>query len=93
MTAALAVLFIIRLRRVVSSWPYVVAGGTLSWLALFVGGLHPALALVPVVPFMPHATGDPGLFVESPPGAADTLGEFERAWKYPVQFVLFFLAS
>jgi Na+:H+ antiporter, NhaA family len=90
MSAALAVVFIIRLRRVVSPWPYVVAGGTLSWLALFVGGLHPALALVPVVPFMPRAARDAGLFVESPPGsAADTLSEFERAWKYPVQFVLF----
>jgi Na+:H+ antiporter, NhaA family len=90
MAAALAVLVIIRLRRVMSSWPYVVAGGTLSWLALFVGGLHPALALVPVVPFMPHATVDAGLFVESPPDPADTLGDFERAWKYPVQIMLFF---
>lgn len=90
MAAALAVLFVVRIRRVRSFWPYVVAGGTLSWLALFVGGLHPALALVPVVPFMPHAIRDAGLFVESPPGAADTLSEFERAWKYPVLFVLFF---
>jgi NhaA family Na+:H+ antiporter len=89
MTTALAVLFVIRMRGVRSSWPYVVAGGTLSWLALLVGGLHPALALVPVVPFMPRAARDAGLFVELPPGAADTLSEFERSWKYPVQFVLF----
>jgi NhaA family Na+:H+ antiporter len=34
MAAALAVLFVVRIRRVRSFWPYVVAGGTLSWLAL-----------------------------------------------------------
>jgi NhaA family Na+:H+ antiporter len=43
-----------------------------------------------VVPFMPRAARDAGLFVESPPGAADTLAAFERAWKNPVQVVLFF---
>jgi len=45
MAAAFAVLFVMRMRRVRSSLSYVVAGGTLSWLALFVGGLHPALAI------------------------------------------------
>lgn len=89
MTAAVAVLFVIRMRRVINAWPYIVGGGTLSWLALYLGGLHPALALVPVVPFMPHAVRDAGLFVESPPDAVDTLSRFEHAWKYPVQLVLF----
>src|SRR5205814_1356205 len=64
-------------------------GGSLSWTALFVGGLHPALALVPVIPFMPHCARDPGLFVEAPADARDTLSEFEHAWKVPVQAVLF----
>jgi NhaA family Na+:H+ antiporter len=31
---------------------------------------------------------DPGLFVEAPPEAHDTLSEFEHWWKYPVQLVL-----
>ena len=57
--------------------------GTLSWVALYRGGLHPALALVPIVPFMPHAARDPGLFVEAPAGARDALSQFERHWKYP----------
>jgi NhaA family Na+:H+ antiporter len=30
----------------------VIAAGGLSWAGLFFGGLHPALALVPIVPFM-----------------------------------------
>jgi Na+:H+ antiporter, NhaA family len=90
MTGALAVAFVLRRRRVRIFWPYIVAGGALSWAALFLGGLHPALALVPIVPFLPHARRDPGLFVEAPPEARDALSDFEHWWKYPVQGVLFF---
>jgi NhaA family Na+:H+ antiporter len=90
MAAALLAAYGIRRRRTKSFWPYIVAGGTFSWAGLFFGGLHPALALVPIVPFLPHAARDPGLFVEAPPGARDTLSRFEHWWKYPVQGVLFF---
>ncbi len=89
MTAAITGSLGLRRRRVRSFWPYVMAGGTLSWLALHWGGLHPALALVPIVPFLPHAARDPGLFVAAPPGARDALSQFEHWWKYPVQGVLF----
>jgi NhaA family Na+:H+ antiporter len=90
MTAAVIIAFVLRRARVRSFWPYVSVAGTLSWTALFIGGLHPALALVPVVSLMPHCARDPGLFVEAPPGAKDTLSEFEHWWKVPVQVVLFF---
>jgi NhaA family Na+:H+ antiporter len=90
MTAAVVVSMVLRRKGVRSFWPYVIGGGALSWLALFLGGLHPALALVPIVPFMPHAARDFGPFVEAPEGARDTLSQFERWWKYPVQVVLFF---
>lgn len=33
--------------------PYVVLGGTLSWIGFIKAHLHPSLALVPIVPFMP----------------------------------------
>ncbi len=89
MAVAIAVAFAFRRSRIRVYWPYVVAGGTLSWFALYRGGLHPALALVPIMPFMPHAARDPGLFVEAPAGARDALSEFEHHWKYPVQLVLF----
>ena len=56
-----------------SFWPYLLAGGGLSWLALILGGVHPALALVPIVPFMPHAARDPGFLVDAPTTAHDTL--------------------
>jgi Na+:H+ antiporter, NhaA family len=90
MATALITAFALRRLRVRIFWPYVVAGGTLSWCALFWGGLHPALALVPIVPFLPHAARDPGLFVRAPPGATDALSQLEHWWKVPVQGVLFF---
>lgn len=89
LASATIIAFGLRKARVRSFWPYIAASGSLSWVALFVGGLHPALALVPVMPFMPHAARDPGLFVEAPAAARDTLSQFERAWKAPVQIVLF----
>jgi Na+:H+ antiporter, NhaA family len=88
-SAAVAAAYTLRKARVLSFWPYILVAGTLSWAGMFVGGLHPALALVPVVPFMPHAARDRGLFVEAPPGARDTLSQFEHAWKIPVQVALF----
>jgi NhaA family Na+:H+ antiporter len=76
-------------RRVASFWPYILIGGVLSWIGLYRGGVHPALALVPIIPFLPHIARDPGLFVEAP-DAHDTLDEFEHRFKRPVQVMLFF---
>ena len=90
MAVALGVAYALRRGGVRTFAPYVVAAGGVSWAALYGAGLHPALALVPIVPFMPHAARDPGLFVEAEPGARDTLSRFERALKYPVQAILFF---
>ena len=50
-TAVLAALWL-RRREAQSFWPYVLGPGALSWAALYLGGFHPALALVPIVPFM-----------------------------------------
>lgn len=74
--------------RVLSFWPYVVAAGGLSWTAMFFGGIHPALALVPIVPLMPHAKRDLGLFEPGEEGLPDTMNRFEHWWKAPVQFIL-----
>jgi Na+:H+ antiporter, NhaA family len=89
LAAAMAIAFALRRRRIRIFWPYVIGGGTVSWAALYWGGLHPALALVPVMPFLPHAARDPGLFVQAPASARDALSEFEHWWRYPVQAVLF----
>src|SRR5918992_626109 len=55
MTGAVLFALWLRRRRTRSFWPYVVGPGSLSWAALYLGGFHPALALVPFVPFMPHS--------------------------------------
>ena len=79
----------LRSRGTVDFWPYVVGAGVVSWIAFYWGGLHPALALVPIMPFMPRAERDGGLFVDRP-DAHDTLNEFEHRWKLPVHVILFF---
>jgi NhaA family Na+:H+ antiporter len=88
MVAAIAVAFGLRRAKIQSFWPYVVIGGALSWAALEQGGLHPALALVPIIPFLPHAPRDQGLFTKPLASAHDALTEFERTFNYPVQIVL-----
>jgi NhaA family Na+:H+ antiporter len=89
LTAAMGLSWWMRKRPVMDFWPYVMVAGALSWIGFYRGGLHPALALVPIMPFLPHASRDPGLFVASP-RAHDTLNEFEHKWKRPVDVMLFF---
>jgi NhaA family Na+:H+ antiporter len=62
--------------------------GSLSWFALYWGGFHPALALVPIVPFMPHSAVDLGLFEPREQLLLDTLNRFEHWWAPAVQLVL-----
>ncbi|NQW03125.1 MAG: Na+/H+ antiporter NhaA [Acidobacteria bacterium] len=88
MAAALAMAWLLRRQRVGNFWIYLMGPGVLSWIALYVGGLHPALALVPIVPFMPHAKTDLGLFSDKEDKRHDTMNEFEHWWKAPVQVVL-----
>jgi len=90
MAVALAAAYGVRRMRYRSFWVYMLTAGVISWAALYLSGLHPALALVPIMPFMPHATRDPGFFVDARPTARDALSQFELVWKYPVQVALFF---
>ena len=53
-------------KKGVNTWfPYIAFAGTLSWIGLSKAHLHPALALVAIVPFIPGPTRDTGLFEES----------------------------
>jgi Na+:H+ antiporter, NhaA family len=76
--------------RVGNFWPYVLIAGGLSWIALYSSGIHPALALVPIVPFMPHAARDLGMMEPDEDALPDTMNQFEHWWKVPVQIILFF---
>jgi NhaA family Na+:H+ antiporter len=88
MTGAVVLALWLKARRFRSFWPYVLGPGALSWTALYLGGFHPALALVPIVPFMPHSARDLGLFDPREEYRPDTLNRFEHWWATPVQFVL-----
>src|SRR4029078_7163557 len=54
MAVAVAGAAVLRHRVVKNFWLYLAGPGVVSWWALFVGGVHPALALVPIVPFFSH---------------------------------------
>jgi NhaA family Na+:H+ antiporter len=89
MLAAVGTAFGLRRQKVTTFWPYVIVGGGLSWSALFFGGFHPALALLPIVPFLPHAARDPGFFVDAAPRATDPLNRLELWCRHPAQVALF----
>jgi NhaA family Na+:H+ antiporter len=89
MTAAIGLAFAFRRWRVPTFWPYLAICGPLSWWALYVDGFHPAFALVPIVPFFPHAPRSLDLFTDAPHGRHDSPNHFEHVWKYPIQVVLF----
>lgn len=89
----MAVAYLFR-RMEVKSWvPYICLGGGLSWWGLFSAHLHPALALVPIVPLLPGPKYDEGLFRDDvTTKETDTLNNFEHAVKSFVDFGLFFFA-
>ena len=106
--AGMGVAFAMR-RLGVASWvPYVAIAGTLSWIGLVKASIEPALALVPIVPFLPTAiaqkvapTGhrsverDAEFVAEGIAGPHDSnsaLELFERQLKLFVDVGLFFFA-
>ncbi|MFT5432697.1 MAG: NhaA family Na+:H+ antiporter, partial [Myxococcota bacterium] len=103
--AGMAVAYGLR-RKDVQSWvPYIFLGGGLAWLGLILAHLHPALALVAIVPFMPAPRTDTGIFAgaddvsvreghdASHHGAGHSpLHNFEHDVKFTVDFGLFFFA-
>ncbi len=74
--------------KIHSFWWYLLIPGTLSWFGFFWAHIHPALGLVPIIPFMPHAGTDLGIFVREELRRHDTLNEFEHWWKNPVEIIL-----
>ena len=96
-------------RMKINHWvPYIVIAGTMSWFGLLRSSIEPALALVPIVPFLPGPRTDTGLFidVDNPNGEAhqgtkaalahapghNPLQQFEHHLKLFVDMGLFFFA-
>ena len=97
--AAMGMAFGMRKFGVDKWWPYILIAGTASWIGFINASLHPALALVPIVPFLPGPKRDTGMFaeldevaeVDAHAGDHDSpLHNFEHALKLPVDFGLFF---
>jgi Na+:H+ antiporter, NhaA family len=87
MLVALGIAGAMRALRVRSFWPYLVICGTLSWVAFYREGLHPAFALVPIVPFLPHEPRRLDLLADPPDD--DAVHHFEHEWNTLVQGILF----
>ena len=78
--------------RLHSFWWYLLIPGVMSWFSFYMAGIHPALGLVPIIPVLPHAHTDLGIFAREELRRHDTLSEFEHWWKTPVEIILFFFA-
>lgn len=79
---------LLRRRRVKAFWPYWILSGTLSWLALYWMGIHPALALVPIVPLLPHDRRPDDVFADRPDD--NPVHHAEHEWNWVAQITLFF---
>jgi len=74
-------------------WPQVVIGGALMWYGFWWSGLHPALALIPIVPCLPRSPRHQSPFsAEIEHGAHDSPGHIEHALWMPVQLILLLFA-
>jgi len=100
---AMVIAYILRKKNVQAWLPYILFAGVLSWMGFISAHLHPALALVPIVPFLPGPSRDTGLFEsedevdqEHHSGHHEhehsPLHNFEHNLKLPVDLGLFFFA-
>lgn len=87
--AGMAVAWFLRKAKTKSYWPYLLLGGVPSWFGLHEAHLHPALALVFIVPFFPHKRRETKHLFEQDPRDRSTLSCFEHDWKIIVDFGLF----
>ena len=85
---AMALAWLIRKLKIHSHWVYMLGPGALCWFSFYQAHIHPALGLVPIIPFLPSAASDLGIFVREELERKDTLNEFEHFWKTPVEFFL-----
>lgn len=80
--------YLLNKKNVMSYWPYIIFGGTLSWLGLYLAHIHAALALVFIMPFLPRKQVETAGLFEATPIANSTLENFEQEFKTFVDFGL-----
>lgn len=84
---ALASAAALRRRGIKVFWPYWFVSGSLSWLALYWMGIHPALALIPIVPLLPHDRRQGEVFADRLDD--DPIHHAEHEWNGVAQLALF----
>jgi len=77
----------LRRRNVRTFWPYWLGCGPVSWLALYWMGIHPALALIPIVPLLPHDARKTEVFADRLD--RDPVHHAEHEWNVVAQIALF----
>jgi NhaA family Na+:H+ antiporter len=60
------------------------------WLGCYRAGLHPALALLPIVPFLRRSARDLSAIGRPDRGVHQTASHFESVFEYPMQGLAFF---
>jgi NhaA family Na+:H+ antiporter len=87
---ALSLAFLFQWAGVRTFWPYLMVCGPVCWWGFLASGLQPALALMPIVPFVPRSSRKSELFADTGKGIHAAVTHLERVLSYPVQVVLFF---
>lgn len=77
---AMLIAFILRKGKVQNFWIYIIICGTISWFGMLLAGLHAALSLIFIVPFLPTEEKN----------NSSSLKDFEHFFNYPIAFGLFF---
>lgn len=82
----------LRKLQVRTFWLYLLIPGSLFWVGFEIGGIHPALGLVSLALFLPHAKHDVALFAIEEETFTDTANQLQHFFKRPVEIILFFFA-
>ena len=86
---AIAIAYGLRQSKVRGIWPYILICGPLAWFGCFWSGVHPALALLPIIPFLPHTARELNPVIDLSGGRHQAAAHFEYVFRYPVQVVAF----
>jgi NhaA family Na+:H+ antiporter len=85
----LALAVSMRVLEMQTFWPYLLVCGPLFWWGLHLLGVNPALALVPLIPFIPHTPRSIDLFEDRPHTRHDSATHLEHVFMKPVHAILF----
>ncbi len=89
---AIAIAWLLRRNNVSNYWFYLILPGSISWIGLYLSHLHPALALVPIVPFMPTKLKPRKTTEATESSNINVLHLFEENLRVPIEFGLFIFA-